>query len=211
MKKYIWAVICFIVCHVLPAKAQYAGSYPMPDGSGTLRLGITGNGQDRWLKTNDTLMKESLIIRHILLKDTQGFILKVTNHSLPDSIRLVWALGGFDSPTPSTDIAPETCRDNIFNIEGHQITVYHGKIMHLRVTQALVPPHIEVRLCDGNQQETPMTLFTSGKKTDAPVFCGTSYIPQGETVYFCLYKPNRQADYAYYMLPELVQSLKHRP
>ena len=44
MKKYIWAVICFIVCHVLSAKAQYAGSYPMPDGSGTLRLGITGNG-----------------------------------------------------------------------------------------------------------------------------------------------------------------------
>ena len=142
MKKYIWAVICFIVCHVLSAKAQYAGSYPMPDGSGTLRLGITGNGQDRWLKTNDTLMKESLIIRHILLKDTQGFILEVTNHSLPDSIRLVWALGGFDSPTPSTDIAPETCRDNIFNIEGHQITVYHGKIMHLRVTQAYRTPPV---------------------------------------------------------------------
>lgn len=53
--------------------------------------------------------------------------------------------------------------------------------------------------------------FHVWEKTDAPVFCGTSYIPQGETVYFCLYKPNRQADYAYYMLPELVQSLKHRP
>ena len=197
--------MCLTAC-LLQAQAQTTGVYPMPNGSGTLRLGIAGTGQDTWLDEDNPLISEKhLSVRQIPLKNTQGFVLEVINLSLLDSICLAWALGGFDATQPSMTIAPETCRDNVFNVEGNHITVYHGKVMELRTTQALVPPSLEIRLCDGQKQTTPSALFHSGKRTEAPVLCGMTFIPKGEKVYFCLYKQNRTAGYTYYMLPQLIR------
>lgn len=206
MKKFIWTFACLIACLLLQAQTPTTGTYPMPNGSGTLRLGIAGEGKDTWLdEDNSPIREKDLSIRYTPLKNTQGFVLEVTNRSLPDSIRLVWVLGGFDATHPSAVIAPETCRDNVFNVEGNHITVYHGKVMELRATQALVPSTPEIRLCDGQKQATPSSLFHSGKKTEAPVLCGMVFIAKGEKAYFCLYKRNRTADYTYDMLPQLIR------
>lgn len=178
----------------------------------TLLIGVAGNDADRWIDSQDELVTNGKLgIRYIPLKETQGYIVEITNRSLPDSVRLAWAIGGFDSPQAGDRITPEHCKDNVFNVEGSLVTVYHGKVMQLRVTQALVPPCSEVRLCDGRKQDTPTELFCSGKKTDAPVLCGFTSIKKGEKAYLSLYKPNRNADYAYYMLPRLVQSLITQP
>ena len=67
------------------------------------------------------------------------------------------------------------------------------------------------RLSDGHKQDTPLTLFTSGKKTDAPVLAATCLIRKGEKVYFCAYKQNAKADYTDYMLPELFYQEKQQP
>lgn len=210
MKNLICTLLCLMAGCIV--QAQTPAAYSMPNGAGTLVIGTTGNGADRWLDKEDTLVKEKRLgIRHIPLKDTQGFILEITNLSLPDSARIAWAIGGFDSPQAGTRIAPEYCKDNVFNVEGNLITVYHGKVMQLKVTQALVPPSPDIRLCNGRKQDTPMTLFQSGKKTDVPVLCGITSIKKGEKAYLCLYKPNRSADYTYYMLPRLVQSLTIQP
>lgn len=211
MKNLICILFCFMACHIVQAQTPLA--YSMPNGAGTLIIGTAGNGTDRWLDKKDMpLLKENgLSIRHVPLKDTVGFIIEITNLSLPDSTRLVWSIGGFDSPQGCNDIVPEYCKDNVFNVEGNRITVYHGKVMQLKVTQALVPPTSDIRLCNGRKPHTPLTLFSSGGKTDAPVLCGITPLRKGEKVYLCLYKPNRNADYTYPMLPRLVQSLNVQP
>ena len=194
MRNWICTLLSLMVCYTIHAQTPTA--YPMPNGAGTLIIGITGSSTDRWLDSKDELIRnEKLGIRHIPLKDTQGFIIEVTNLALPDSARLVWVIGGFDSPQANARIVPEYCKDNVFNVEGNLITVYHGKVMQLRVTQAIMPT----------------ALFQSGKKTDAPVLCGFTSIKKGEKAYLCLYKPNRNADYTHYMLPRLVQSLTVQP
>lgn len=63
-----------------------------------------------------------------------------------------------------------------FNVEGTQVTIYHGKVMQLRVTNLIVPSASSIRLSDGHKQDTPLTLLTSGKKTDAPVLAATCLI-----------------------------------
>lgn len=122
-----------------------------------------------------------------------------------------WAFGGCDATTPETDIEPQYCKDNVFNVEGTQVTVYHGKVMQLKVTNLIVPSASSIRLSDGHKQHTPLALFTSGKKTDAPVLAATCLIRKGEKVYFCAYKQNAKADYADYMLPALFYQEKQQP
>ena len=68
--------------------------------------------------------------------------------------------------------------------------------MQLKVTNLIVPSASSIRLSDGHKQHTPLALFTSGKKTDAPVLAATCLIRKGEKVYFCAYKQNAKADYA---------------
>lgn len=102
-------------------------------------------------------------------------------------------------------------KDNVFNVEGTQVTIYHGKVMQLKVTNLIVPSASSIRLSDGHKQDTPLTLFTSGKKTDVPVLAATCLIRKGEKVYFCAYKQNAKADYADYMLPELFYQEKQQP
>lgn len=172
-------------------------SFSMPDGAGTLRLGVIENDSSRWLDAKQT----HLHIDCYALSDTKGFIMEVENKR--EDITLGWAFGGCDATTPKTYIQPQYCKDNVFNVEGTQVTIYHGKVMQLKVTNLIVPSTSSIRLSDGHKQDTPLTLFTSGKKTDAPVLAATCLIRKGEKVYFCAYKQNAKADYANYMLPEL--------
>ena len=104
------------------------------DGSGTLRLGIIENDSSRWLDEKQT----QLHIDCHPLSDTKGFILEIENKR--EDITLGWAFGGCDATTPETDIEPQYCKDNVFNVEGTQVTVYHGKVMQLKVTNLIVPP-----------------------------------------------------------------------
>ncbi len=108
-------------------------SFSIPDGSGTLRLGIIENDSSRWLDEKQT----QLHIDCHPLSDTKGFILEIENKR--EDITLGWAFGGCDATTPETDIEPQYCEDNVFNVEGTQVTVYHGKVMQLKVTNLIVP------------------------------------------------------------------------
>lgn len=179
-------------------------SFSMPDGSGTLRLGIIENDSSRWLHTQ----KNELNLHCYPLNDTQGFILEIENPK--QDMMLSWAFGGCDATQPEKVILPQYCKDNVFNVEGTQITVYHGKIMQLKVTHLIVPSTSSIRLSDGHQQTTPLLLFNSGKKTDAPILAAICPIKKGEKIYFCAYKANQKADYAGYMLPQLFHQEKQR-
>lgn len=180
-------------------------SYSMPDGSGTLKLGIIENDSSQWLD----MQKHGLHVQCYPLSDTKGFILEV--ESPRQDTLLSWAFGGCDAPTSKNDIDPVDCKDNVFNVEGTQITVYHGKVMQLKTTHLIVPSASVIRLSDGHRQATPLTLFNSGKKTDAPVLAATCLLRKGEKVYFCAYKANPKADYADYMLPQLFHKEKPQP
>lgn len=180
-------------------------SYSMPDGSGTLKLGIIENDSSQWLD----MQRHGLHVQCYPLSNTKGFILEV--ESPRQDTLLSWAFGGCDAPTSKNDIAPADCKDNVFNVEGTQITVYHGKVMQLKTTHLIVPSASVIRLSDGHRQATPLTLFTSGKKTDAPVLAATCPLRKGEKVYFCAYKANQKADYADYMLPQLFHKEKPQP
>ena len=83
------------------------------------------------------------------------------------------------------------------------VTVYHGKSGALKVTQLVVPVGAEMRLSNGRIMNTPLEVFESGKRTDAPVLAGICPLRKGEKLYFCIYKQNREADYADFMLPDL--------
>lgn len=180
-------------------------SYSMPDGSGTLKLGIIENDSSQWLD----MQSHGLHVLCYPLSDTKGFILEV--ESPRQDTLLSWAFGGCDAHTSKNDIDPADCKDNVFNVEGTQITVYHGKVMQLKTTHLIVPSASVIRLSDGHRQATPLTLFTSGKKTDAPVLAATCPLQKGEKVYFCAYKANQKADYADYMLPQLFHKEKPQP
>lgn len=180
-------------------------SYSMPDGSGTLKLGIIENDSSQWLD----MQRHELHVQCYPLSDTKGFILEV--ESPRQDTLLSWAFGGCDAHTSKNDIDPADCKDNVFNVEGTQITVYHGKVMQLKTTHLIVPSASVIRLSDGHRQATPLTLFTSGKKTDAPVLAATCPLRKGEKVYFCAYKANQKADYADYMLPQLFHKEKPQP
>lgn len=193
--------ILFFVCRL---SAQKETVFCLPDGSGILRFGLVTANQDIWLDTDKRPATDNLLSiegRH--LDETEGYIIEVSGTALPEGAMLAWTFGGCDSPGPVRDIHPEYCKDNVFSIEGTSITVYHGKVMRLRITQLVTSKPSDIRLADGHRQESPQTLFLSGKKTDAPVVASLCPIAQGEKIYFCLYKPNGKADYADYMLPDL--------
>ncbi|WP_417128820.1 DUF4450 domain-containing protein [Phocaeicola sp.] len=204
LKSFVTGIFLWSILGGISAQDK-ALSFSMPDASGTLRLGIIENDSSRWLDAK----QEHLNIHCYSLSDTKGFILEIENKT--EDITLGWAFGGCDAITPETYIQPQYCKDNVFNVEGTQVTIYHGKVMQLKVTNLIVPPASSIRLSDGHKQHTPLELFTSGKKTDAPVLAATCLIRKGEKLYFCAYKQNAKADYADYMLPELFHKEKQQP
>lgn len=192
----------------------------LPEGTGILRLGLVCGEESRWLdqckvknKGNcytieDKLWKGGKVELTICsLTDTQGIILKATAENLPPDTRLCWAFGACDDKavrTEQDDIIPTgACHDNVFCIEGNAFTVYYGEVMKLRTVHGVMPDSSEPILCDAHQQNNPLTLYRSGKKTDAPVIAALRTWQGGETLYFCLYKQNTKADYNRFMLPAL--------
>ena len=74
--------------------------------------------------------------------------------------------------------------------------------MNLRTVQAVTPTD-DIRLSDGHKDETPVTLYNSGKRTDRPVLAGRCPLVPDNKIYFCFYEQNEKADYNYYMLPDI--------
>ena len=72
--------------------------------------------------------------------------------------------------------------------------------MKLRTVHGVSPIGSDIRLSDGHKQASPLALFNSGKKTDAPVISALYPWKPQEMLYFCFYQ---RADYNYFMLPDL--------
>lgn len=200
-----------------------------PELAGTMRLGLVKKNESIWLSDckkvqiqkighetiynlkHEWLSKGFIRVSMRSLLDTQGFILKIESSDIPADVQLFWAFGGCLGETviPAKNknlLIPEYCKDNVFSVEGNSFTVYYGTSRRLRIFEALVPQASEIRLSDAHQQETPLSFFSSGKKTDAPALSAISPLKNGEAVYFCFYKQNPKADYNYFMLPELYKT-----
>lgn len=194
----------------------------LPQGAGTFRLGVVRGDESRWLDAADLRFdgqvyvfrqvgQESGEIRLTCcrLTDTEGVIIEMEGRNLPDDLDVCWAFGGChgDELIPEASvqpvILPAACHDNVFSVEGTAFTVYYGAVMRLRVVQGIMPPGSEIRLSDAHQQDSPLRLFRSGKRTDAPVISALFHWGKAEKRYFCLYKQNAKADYNYFMLPDL--------
>ena len=199
-------------CLLSSANAQTPAGYTTSAGGGILRLGITVKGKSYWLNADDTPIRNGqLQITAHRLSESHGVVIAVRNTDLPADAKLAWGYGGCDNDPLETDISPEDCKDNVFNVEGSLITAYHGEVMRLRFTRLIIPVTSEVRLADAHRQQSPDILFESGKATDAPMLCGQTALQKGKTYYFCLYKPGRNADYTYNMLPQMADKPDLQP
>ena len=97
---------------------------------------------------------------------------------------------------------------NVFSVEGQAFTCYYGESIKLRTLQAVTPTD-DIRLSNGHQDKTPLQLYESGKRTDRPVLAGRCPLTANGKLYFCFYEQNAQADYNYFMLPELFNKIKN--
>lgn len=195
--------------------------FRLPEGAGTFRLGVVAGDESCWLdeckvRTEGShiymlqgklLGKGKIRLAIYPLTDSDGFIMEVSGLHLPQDLALCWTYGGCNEALASSEqtaaILPEACRDNVFSDEVNAFTVYYGESMALRVTQGIAPVGSEMRLSDARRQTTPLDLYRSGKKTDAPVIAALYPWQDKENCYFCIYKQNAKADYNYFMLAEL--------
>lgn len=209
-------------------KIAMAQSLPfhMPNGAGTFRLGVVKGQESCWIDQCKMKKKgECYIITHELwkggeihltvrkLKNTNGFIASVEGKSLPDTLQLCWAYGACDyqvEKQPETNEIPLTpCFENVFSREGNAFTVYYGKVMGFRTVKGLAPLDTDLRLSDASKQGSPLELWESGKKTQYHVVSSKNLWKTSETLYYCFYHQNRNADYNYYHLPNLfIESAK---
>lgn len=158
--------------------------------AGNFRLGIARNGESRWITPKDKI--EGISFQWKPLTDSRGFILQVSVTSLSDADTLFWSFGDC---RPDADV-------NVFSVEGQAFTCYYGESMQLRTVQAVTPSG-DIRLCDGQQDQTPLSLYQSGKKTTRPLLAGRCPLTPNTRLYFCFYEQNEKADYNYFLLPEL--------
>lgn len=158
--------------------------------AGNFRLGIARNGESRWITPKDKI--EGISFQWKPLTDSRGFILQVSVTSLSDADTLFWSFGDC---RPDADV-------NVFSVEGQAFTCYYGESMKLRTVQAVTPSG-DIRLSDGQQDQTPLSLYQSGKKTTRPLLAGRCPLTPNTCLYFCFYEQNEKADYNYFLLPEL--------
>lgn len=220
-------IILLLFLALAEMKAQ-ALPFRLSKGAGTFRLGIVAGDKSRWLdeceleKTGDRtyIIKDALLgigkIRLMIcpLTDTKGLLVEVSGSRLPENLSLCWAFGACNEDEALSGqgavIFPEACRDNVFSDEENAFTVYYGASMALRVTQGIAPVGSELRLSDARRQTSPLELYHSGKKTDAPVISSLYSWNAKEKCYFCFYKQNAGADYNYFMLPQLFEKESKR-
>lgn len=204
-----------------------------PELSGTLKLGIINGEESKWLsdfsqvkeKNNpqeitytakDKIIEKGkieLIIRPLM--DSKGAIMKLNFIDIPENAKLVWTYGGASNQKVDTNnwkpnIIPEDCYQNVFSIEGNSFTLYYGTSRSLKILEALTPSGSPLRLSDAHQQETPLALLLSGKKSTTQVLSADVDIQQSESLYFCFYFLNPKADYNYFMLPKLFEKGSYR-
>lgn len=158
--------------------------------AGTFKLGISKGKESHWLKPKEKI--QGITFQWKALPDTRGFILEVAVASTAKADVLFWSFGDCQ---PDSDV-------NVFSVEGQAFTCYYGESMNLRTVQAVTPTD-DIRLSDGQKDETPVTLYNSGKRTDRPVLAGRCPLVPDSKIYFCFYEQNEKADYNYYMLPDI--------
>ena len=162
--------------------------------AGNFRLGIARNGESRWITPKDKI--EGISFQWKPLTDSRGFILQVSITSLSDADTLFWSFGDC---RPDADV-------NVFSVEGQAFTCYYGESMKLRTVQAVTPSK-DIRLSDGQQDQTPLSLYQSGKKTTRPLLAGRCPLTPNTRLYFCFYEQNEKADYNYFLLRELFSKI----
>ena len=141
--------------------------------AGTFRLGISKGNESHWLKPKEKI--QGVSFQWKALPDSRGFILEVEVASAPEADALFWSFGDCQ---PDSDI-------NVFSVEGQAFTCYYGESMKLRVIQGIAPLSSELKLSETYRQ-------------GAPALSGRTPLKNGEKLYFCIYKQNKQADYNYY-------------
>lgn len=198
-----------------------------PELGGTLKLGLAVGDDSKWFSDFKTVKEKSRDMETIVtlkddiggkseisyiirpLKDSKGAVMQLTAKNLPENARLIWTYGGASNQTPdetATGIQPHDCFENVFSIEGNSFTLYYGTSRKLKIMEGLTPPGEKLRLGDANQQETPLQLLHSGKKTTAQVLTSEVTLENETAYYFCFYFLNPKADYNYYMLPKLFEN-----
>lgn len=183
--KLLLLIIVLLGIGSIHAQAQL----PVPP-AGIFRLGVAHENESHWLAPGEKV--KGMTLKWKALPDTRGFILEVEVASPSKADALFWSFGDCK---PDADI-------NVFSVEGQAFTCYYGESMKLRTLQAVTPTD-DIRLSDGNKDETPLQLYESGKRTNRPVLAGRCPLAANTKLYFCFYEQNAKADYNYYMLPEL--------
>ena len=187
MLKQLLTAVLLAIC-LISVQAQ-----PLTTPAGTFRLGISKGADSHWQEK-----VKGIVFLWKALPDTRGFILEVTVASLQQADTLFWSFG---------DCRPDM-DSNVFSVEGQAFTCYYGESMKLRTLQAVTPTD-DIRLSNGHQDKTPLQLYESGKRTDRPVLAGRCPLTANGKLYFCFYEQNAQADYNYFMLPELFNKMKN--
>ncbi len=202
-----------------------------PENGGTLRLGVVKGEKSLWfsdfskikekksekeqvLTLKDDFIEKGeikLIIRPLM--DSKGGVMKLSTENLPENTRVIWAYGGASNQLVDNDLStirPNDCYKNVFSIEGNSFTLYYGTSRKLKILEALTPPGESLRLADAKQQDSPLKLLHSGKKTDAQVLASEFNPENQNSYYFCFYFLNPKADYNYFMLPKLFEDGNYR-
>jgi len=214
-------------------------SVHIPELCGMVQFGIIKGGaneQSLWLKDAKTMnakMKDGVLtyivkdpllgngtvtLRMKPMKNTSGFLIEMTYQGCPADVSLLWCYGGASNRTvkdaEGCSLLPEYCKENILSVERTAFTNYFGEAGHFRVFSGITPLASDIRLCDARQQQSPLTFFNSGKRTDAMALGGVlplnasvsqngSILQNGEAAYFAFFAPARGCDYNYFMLSKL--------
>lgn len=200
-------------------------AFTLPEIAGNLKFGIITGNKSKWLhKTNVSVSEQQedkiiyqltdpllgigeLTVTALSISHTDGLIVEVKGKDLADGVQLFWSYGGASGELPEKDQAvllrPAFCADNVFSVERTSFTLYYGESMRLKTIHGVMPLESNIRLSDTFRQNTPPDFYNSGKKTPAPALAATLPLSSARPVYFCVYRQNQQADYNYFMLPEL--------
>jgi hypothetical protein len=187
---FILLLFPFVLC----AQDRYVFQYP--EMAGSLRLGIEKDGKSFWI--NPDRPPKYLNIATKPLKKTKGILISIR---VEEETELYWAFGGGN--LNATEVKPENAKDNIYSMERSSVAMYYGESMNLRILHAIFPLEASLRLADALQQDTPLQLWNSGKKTAYPLLAGKCTLKKGETYYICVYRQTPEADYLYYHLEDL--------
>lgn len=224
-KKFRLAV-AMAICSLQMFAQQPDQILQLPEFAGVMRFGVSIDTMSFWLSEADKievstngdfvqytisdkrLGRGKLTIETRKLIDTEGISICVKSTKLPENWQLMWAYGACSGEEHATihndanNLMSERCADNVFSIEGDAVTVYYGNSRRLKILTVIAPDKSNILLSDANQQQSPLAMYRSGKKTNSPAVCAMCPATT-EPQYFAIYKQNPKADYNKFMLAEL--------